>query len=246
MSAVPDLLRWRRVVLAALLLVAVAPRLDAQACHGMPARGGVAYEFGRHTVGTSHGLHAVWAGRRTALDVGGRIRDVSPTVSGQEAAAGFALVLGSQRYSVCPGLGLRYERLSWDVQPDASVDANALFIRGGVGLGVQLPDYKGLTAAPYVGVHYAFAVMVYRADGPDADPTLTPDTLSHVEIEYGLIGRYRFLIGGIAANRTSESEGNRPALARWIIGLTFAGNPSRRGTPSSPWIPGRRGTESRR
>jgi hypothetical protein len=44
-----------------------------------------------------------------------------------------------------------------------------------------------------------------------------------VQIEYGIFAHYRFLFAGIAAERTSETEGSRADLGRIIIGLTSSG-----------------------
>lgn len=221
--------------LAALLVSCLgASSLAAQVCHGTPARGGLAFEYAALSVGKSYGVAGALAGRRTALGLGLRMRDISTDVSGQEAALRFSLVLGSQRLSICPGIGLGYLRDKWEASNDISVTSHTLMARVGAGLGYELPEYRGVTLAPYASVHYEFAAKAHDVDVANGETDVTGDTLSHAQIEWGLVVRYKFLFAAFANNHSSDHPGY-PYMSRLLIGLARGGGSrsALRGAPVS-------------
>jgi len=211
---------------ALVALTAGASRLGAQVCNGTPNGKSVAYEYGRMSVGSSQGVSGTLAGGRTAIGAGFAIRDVGDDVSGQQGSLRFSLVFPAGKVSICPGLGLVYQHDTWDAPNDAKLTTHNLGARAGVGLGFEQEVYHGFSLAPYVVGQYEFAISVFDlkvTSSDEVDAQTTGDTTSHVQIEYGLIGRYHALYAGIAAHRTSDTDGIRPYMARFLVGFAFSG-----------------------
>lgn len=214
------------LVTATLFLVA-ASSARAQVCHGTPRRGGVAYEYAKLSVGNSHGVSGALAGGRTALGVTLRLREITSQRSGQEANVRFSMLFPASRLQICPGLGFGYQRDQTD-DAQLALTTTRLAARAGAGVGLEQHVYKGVNVIPFVVVQYEFALKHFKLNAP-GNQSESADTLSHVDIEYGLIGRYRFVYGGIAANRSSATEGVRPLAARYVVGLTFGSAGQTRG-----------------
>jgi hypothetical protein len=214
--------RTLMVVVVSVLVLSPSRRITAQACHGTPSGGSVGYEYGKMSVGQSQGLSGTLAGEHVALGAGVALRDLG-ALTGQQASLRFSLILPVLAVRICPGLGLLYQHDTWD-QGDASLTVHNLSLRGGAGLGLDRHVYAGFSVNPFVVTQYEFNIVALDFSPPSADSVqLTGDTLSRVQIEYGLIGRYRFLYGGIAAHRTSDQKGIRPYMARYILGVSFSG-----------------------
>jgi hypothetical protein len=187
------------------------------------------------SVGQSQGLSGTLAGQRVALGVGAAMRDLGE-LTGQQAALRFSVVLPLLAIRICPGVGLLYQHDTWD-QSDASVTVHNVSLRAGAGLGFEQHVFAGLSVNPFVVGQYDFTLTALDFEPSGADSSnvqLTGDTLSRVQIEYGVIGRYRFLFGGIAAHRTSDQKGIRPYMARYILGVSFSGLGGRAKREESP------------
>jgi hypothetical protein len=216
-----------RRVLALTIVAALATEakpIEAQACHGTPGGASVGYEYGKMSVGRSQGLSGALAGNRVALGAGAAVRDLGD-FTGQQASLRFSFILPVPGIRICPGLGLLYQHDTWD-RTDATLTAHNLSLRAGAGLGFEQHVAAGFSVNPFVVAQYDFTITAldFTPSGADsANVELTPDTLSRVQIEYGLIGRYGFLYGGIAAHRTGDQKGIRPYMARYIIGVSFSG-----------------------
>ena len=211
-----------RTILVSLTLsvVAGASPLAAQVCHGTPPRGGIAFEHGELSTGTSTGVNLAWAGRG-AFDATLRQRNLDNDRSGQEANVRFALTIGS-KIQFCPGIGLGFGRDEWDAGDGFSLTSNQLTGRAGIGVGMEQPLVAGISLIPFVVAQYEFTAIEYDVDAPaNAETEVTGDTLSHVDFEYGLMARFKILYGGIAAQRNTEVSGTRPYMARYVLGLTF-------------------------
>jgi hypothetical protein len=176
------------------------------------------------SIGTSQGVAGTLAGRHAALGVGFAARSVGE-ISGQQGSLRFSFGLPIGTLSLCPGIGLIYQHDTWDARDNVSVIAHNLSARAGAGLGFEQRIPGGFSISPFVVAQYEFALTVYDMDVSGNIPTttqVTGDTLSRAQLEYGIIGRYQFLYGGVAAHRTSDNKGNRPDAARWIIGVAFS------------------------
>lgn len=204
-------------IAAGLLLPATS---EGQLCHGLPAKS-IAFEYGRLAVGTSQGALATLGG----LELAARLRDISSTYSGHEGSLRYSVRIGSSRVQFCPSVGATYQRDTWDVSVGSSFTINALTLRGGGGIGFMQPVFRGVAVNPFVGVHYQFKATHFDAEGtPDENFEVSGDTLSEVEIEYGMMAHYRSFYGGVVAHRFAKYKGLAPYMARWIVGFSFSGS----------------------
>jgi hypothetical protein len=216
--------RTLSLVLVIALLSMTASPLNAQACHGTPSGGGVAYEYGKHGgLGTSHGVNAALGGRSLTFGLGARLLDISESVSGQEAHLRLSIGLPLSKLLVCPGIALGYSRSTWDAPEDISVTSQTASLRAGAGLGIEQEIYGGLAIIPFLVAQYEFALTYFEPKLPGAETDATGDSLSQVQLEYGIVARYRFVYAGIAVHRTADQEGSRPYMARYIVGFAFSG-----------------------
>jgi hypothetical protein len=210
---------------AALALVGLAPRVDAQVCHGTPAKGGVEYERGAHTVANSNGAAATIAGDRTSLNVRARVFDKSPDETHLGGDFRFAMQFHANRLAICPGLGLGYRRDVWTLPSGpwgtGSITTHGVAVRPGVAVGMAQPVYRGISLIPSLGVKYAYKLWYLSNDITPSEVTASGDTASAVEIEYGLTAQYRNVYLGWTALRDSDSNGLRPNEARFFLGLTW-------------------------
>jgi hypothetical protein len=125
--------------------------------------------------------------------------------------------------SICPGLGAGYQREEWEPESIEPVVSRTLSWRGGVSAGLEQHVYRGFVIAPFVGVHYQFDGSIVEVTAPGN--VAGGDSLSHIDIEYGLIGRFGAVFAGFSASRFTDG-GDRPYIARWLLGVAF-GSPAR-------------------
>ena len=205
------------------MLVGITTVVQAQICAGTPRGGGIAFEYGTSAVGHTQGLSASLGGGRHSFGAAYRHRTLEEDATGNEARIRYSLGFGAGPLQICPGLGLGFIRDTWNAQNDVTLHTSALSGRAGVGIGLEQAVYKGFAVIPFAVVHYEFTAIKFDLDAPAGTETdISGDTLSGVDIEYGLLARYKFVYGGIAAQRNTERSGNRPYLARWIVGFTFS------------------------
>ncbi len=201
-------------------LTTVAGVAQAQAaCHGTPRGLSLAYEYGRLTAGNSQGVALTLPKVRLAA----RVRDIDESLSGQEFDVRFSVPIGTSKFQVCPLLGATYGQDEWDFSTTSSMTTQTLALRAGAAVGGEFPVAAGLSAIPFVQVAYQFRAVKFDIDDAVGNIETSADTVSGVDIEYGLVGRYRNFFAGVAANRSDDTEGLRPYQARWILGFSFGG-----------------------
>ena len=201
-------------------LTTIAGAANGQAaCHGTPRGLAVAYEYGKLTSGNSQGIAVTLPGVRFAA----RMRDIDETLSGQEFDVRFSLPIGTSKFQVCPLLGVGYGRDEWEFSASSSMTTQTLALRGGAAVGGEFPLRAGLSAIPFLQVAYQFRAVKFDVEDAGGDVEASADTVSGMEIEYGLVGKYRNFFAGVAANRNKDTEGIRPYQARWILGFSFSG-----------------------
>ncbi|HEX9563327.1 MAG TPA: hypothetical protein VF981_05120 [Gemmatimonadaceae bacterium] len=233
-------LRSSRVLQAATLLVflTTAANAGAQTCRGTPRGGGLAFVRGQSFVGSTNGVAAAVAGGRFAID--GDYRSLTADaegVSGFDASVRFSLLLGGNNLLVCPSLGFVYNSEDWEFGDGGSLTTRTGSARAGLGLGYQREVYKGLSLIPFISADYDFTAIVFTLDpAEEGDEELSGDTLSRVNVQYGILAQYKFFYAGISADRYSDTKGDRPLLARWMVGITFGGSRSsqRRASVAAP------------
>lgn len=214
---------YRQTLIAATTAVMLlAVDVEAQSCIGRPERSSIALESTAYSIGNGIGGVASLTGKRTAIDVGIRARSIGDDVSGIGGGVRFSVIVPAAKFRICPGLGLGVVRDKWTVDASTSQTATTASVRAGAGFGIEQPVYKDVSVIPFVGVYYRFNATAISVDAPGETFT-TADSASHVQIEYGISARYRFLFVGIAAERTSDTEGSRADLGRIIVGLTSSG-----------------------
>ena len=213
----------RLVSFTIVALTAPLASLAAQLCYGTPSNGGLAFEHGKMNFGTTNGVSGAIAGKHVALGGGYRSMEIGPSVTGTNAGGRFAVVLGSSRLQVCPGLGVEYERQEWNRGTFGTANSRQLIGRAGIGFGLEQPVYEGVSVIPFAVIQYAFRAVDYTVDAPDSDVQESGDTTSTGDLEYGLLARYKFVYGGFAARHAMKSA--PPYVARWIIGVTFSAGP---------------------
>jgi len=206
----------------AVLSLVVPGMAGAQACHGTPRGTTLAYEYGKLNVGNTQGLAATFG----AVKLGARLRNIDDELSGKEADLRFSIPIGTARFQVCPLLGLGFQRDEWDFDLDSRLTTNMLTLKAGAAFGTEIQVAAGISAMPFVQVAYQFSAIHFDLEMPNSEPEVTGDTLSFVDIEYGLVGRYRNFFAGVAANRDTDSEGIHPYQARYIFGFSFSGGSS--------------------
>lgn len=206
--------------------------LQAQPCFGTPTRGGVAYERGSASYSSSNGVSAAYAGHRLSVGGGYRLRDRSAGITSNEGDFRFAVHVAAGRLMFCPNIGVGYAGESWKPETNVTFDTKRLIGRGGVGVGLEQPVYKGFAVIPFVSARYEFHVVYIDLTAPAGSTAESAgDTLSVVDIEYGLMARFKFLYGGLSLQRNSDSKGTRPYQSRLMLGVTFGGGGTSKGSP---------------
>lgn len=213
----------RRLCAVTAVALAVPVVAGAQAvCHGTPRGTTVALEYGKLNEGNTTGLAATFGGLR----LGARLRDIDDDLSGQEFDLRFSVPIGISRFQLCPLLGVGYQRDEWDFDANSTLTSQMVTLKAGAAIGAEFPVAAGFSAIPFLQLAYQFSAIKFDIEAPDSEPEVTGDTLSFVDVEYGLIGRYRNFFAGVAANWDTDSDGFRPYQARWILGFSFSGGSS--------------------
>ena len=202
-------------------------------CHGTPRGTTLAYEYGKLSGANTQGVAATFA----VVRVGARVRDIDESNSGNEFDLRVSVPIGTSRIQVCPLLGVGYLKDEWEIDAASTMTTQTLTLKGGASIGAEFPVAAGFSAIPFLQVAYRFSASKF-----DIEDQTTADTASVVDIEYGLVGRYRNLFAGVAANRDGDTEGVHPYQARWILGFSFSGGsrsshaaiPAVRGSPRKP------------
>ncbi len=203
-------------------------QLQAQACFGTPSRTNVAYEYGVLSFGQSNGVSAVLGGGRTSLGLAVRTGEIDDSdIQGGDLR--FSIKLPAGKVQICPALGVGYRSLTSDPSPNFSINAKTLSLRAGGGVGFEQEVFAGISLIPFVAARYEFSLTYINVDAANADPDdeISGDTLSGVDIEYGLTAVWKMLYVGIAAQRNQDS-GDRPYFARYVIGFTLGNNSKKR------------------
>jgi len=210
-----------RVPLGALAIVmmsaSTAITLPAQICRGTPRHGGVAYEPGKTTYGTSQGGSIALAGG-AAIGLSAHSLSVGSSNSGIDAALRFGLVFG-HKLQICPGIGLGFERNKWETQAGSSLTSYRATARAGLAAGYDYMVYKGFAIAPFVVVEYTYHGTYFDLHSGDYHPNNTGNTAGEAQAEYGIIAHYKHFYGGRAWDHRLVA--GRPFGARWMVGLGF-------------------------
>ncbi len=209
----------------AFAMAAISQVAHAQVCYGTPAHGGIAYERGIASLGQSNGGSATIAASHVAFSVGGRVLETIPTFTAQAADTRLSLQFGGARLSVCPGLGLGYQRDVWEPADAAAgkvtVTSQSAALRGGLSVGTEQRIPGGLSLIPFIGGRYAFHVWYIDTKVSKGEAVATGDTVSTVELGYGLTMRFRNVYLGWTADRDLGRKGTRPYESRLFLGLTW-------------------------
>lgn len=223
-SAMHSAPTFARFLFAAAVTFASTARIaHAQICHGAPSTSSVAYDRGSFTTGGSNGVTAALVAGRAAFTVGARAHQMQSGSSALGADGRLSIQMRANRLVICPNLGVGYLRSLWEPTGAAiSVTSHNVALRGGAALGLEQHVYRGVYVTPSLGARYAFKVW-YLSSDVDGEEVATGDTVSSVEIEYGLTARYRYAYLGWSALRDTDNKGNRPASARFFIGLALGG-----------------------
>ena len=216
-------LRSRHIVVAVVAAALLPGLAMAQPCHGTPRGTAFAYERGKYQLGNSNGISATFAGRRVAAGIDAAMRDYSSDFKGQQANVRLSLVLGSSRVQVCPGIRLGFARDKWEYAAGSDVRGTMVAAAGGINVGLEQRVAGDFSVIPFAGAFYRFAATGFSIGAANSENAVGGDTASTVAIEYGLVGRFRLVYGGIALERTSDTKGLNPGLARYIVGISISG-----------------------
>ncbi|NUQ11756.1 MAG: hypothetical protein HUU26_05405 [Gemmatimonadaceae bacterium] len=204
-------------VLTLFTLALVATEAQAQTCRGMPRGGGIAFVRGERFGGTTNGV----ALSKGAFALGFNSLGETQDVTAWDANLRFTLAMGG-KFQVCPALGFDYMNEDWDMGGGMSLKSRIGTAQAGVGFGYEHEFMDGLSVMPFLAVDYQFTAIVFSLDTPDSgEDELSGDTLSHFNVRYGGLVRYKSFFVGIAADRYSDTEGSRPHAARFYGGFAF-------------------------
>jgi hypothetical protein len=187
----------RRVASALLLLAASTAAVQAQICTGAPANGGVAYQNGAESFGTSHGGAASFTPGRVGLELSGRASTFGDDESGYAGAFRLSIGLGG-RLKICPTFGLGGERRTWDINASSQLTTNELSGRGGLGAGYELAIGKSAGVAPFAIVEYVHRVTHLDARIANTEPSNVGVQEGAGEATVGVLARYTRVYAGIA------------------------------------------------
>lgn len=198
--------------------------MHAQTCIGAAPSSSVAYAYGQTSASRGHGARLNLVGQRAAFGVGASALSMPPQTGAIESDAQVALQFRTNRFTVCPVLGLRYGRSAWEQEiVEQTITTQALGASGGVAVGLDQQVYGGVHVTPFLSARYRFQVFFLSSDAADDDAEYSGDTVSVVDLEYGLTARYRRFMMGWSATRNSDTQGTRPQSARFFLGLTWGG-----------------------
>jgi hypothetical protein len=201
----------------------------AQVCLGTPAGIAVAYEFGSRTVGKANGAAASLARGRTAWGLSYRHHDVQQDLTGHEGELRFSLVFPAKRLMLCPTLKLGAQRDTWNVTDDMTLKSNRLTIGVGGAAGLQQRlfwDY--LHIIPFLAIRYEFNAIAHQLDVAESENEITPDTISGMAFEYGVLVKFHgFHVGRVLHRRAGDGSTH---FGRFVMGYSWGAKPS----PASP------------
>jgi hypothetical protein len=157
--------------------------------------------------------------------IGAGFNSLSETngLSGWDANLRINIPLGG-RLQICPGLGFEFKTEEFAVENIGDLTTRTGSASAGLGFGFEQQVFKGVSLIPFAAVDYQFSAIVYSLDTPDnSEDELSGDTLSHFNITYGGLVKYKALYAGVSAERYSDTEGSRPYRARLLVGFAFGG-----------------------
>ena len=207
-----------RVTGAALLLAALSVPTHAQVCVGAPANGGISYQNGAESFGTSHGASASFTPGRMGLELSGRASDFGDDESGYAGAFRLTIALGG-RLKICPTFGLGGERRAWDITASSQLTTNELSGRGGLAAGYEFPIGKSAGIAPFAIVEYVHRVTHLDARIANTEPNDSGVQDGDTEATVGLLARYARFYGGIALAHPLKDAPT--TTRRLFIGVAF-------------------------
>ena len=205
-------------VIAGLTIFSAAANAQA-ACHGTPRGMTVAYEYGKLTGGNSQGV----AVTLPSLRLGARMRDLGDNYTGNEFDLRVSVPIGPSTLKICPLIGATYGKDEWNFDATSTMTSQTLALRAGGAIGGEFPVAAGFSAIPFVQVAYQFRAVKFDVEATSGNIETSADTVSGVDIEYGLVGRYRNFFAGFAANRSDDTKGIHPYQSRLIFGFSFSG-----------------------
>jgi hypothetical protein len=206
------------ILAAAMMSGAATTNLAAQVCHGTPNGGGVAYELGSLPFAeSSHGA-SLALGSSKVFGANFRMNDMGNDVSVMNGGVRFSLVFGKSALKICPGVGLGFQQESADPDPNVSVTGTTLAGRGHLGVGYEVPEYRGIGLIPFLVGTYQLAATRFQLDDGDAEVDDAGDVRSSFDVEFGGIARYKMVYLGWVQNLDVE---NGPYMGRLIVGFAF-------------------------
>jgi hypothetical protein len=208
----------RGTTVSAMLALAVTSPLHAQTCNGTPRFGGVDYEYEQRGIGTSQGAGLTLAASHVALNAAYRKSDLGTNLTGQTGETRVSVPIDAGVFLICPGLGLQYDQDVWNATQTETVTARTGTGRAGLSLGVNSLTHGDAQVIPFLGVDYSFAVRVFSLNATGAQNTTTGDTLSHIELNYGIVARFKFVYAGFESRRQGS---DRPFVTLWKAGFTI-------------------------
>jgi hypothetical protein len=225
-----SLFGWRVLPAVALFLVAAtAVDAGAQTCRGMPRGGGIALVRGDVYLGPTYGV----ALSKGIFGVGFNSLSGEAGNTAWDANLRFTLARGIGKFQVCPSLGLEYMNATSEFSDGSELTSRTGTAAAGVGLGFEQEVYNGISLIPFLALDYQFTAIAFSLDAPDdGESSLSGDTLSHVNIQYGGLAKYQSFYVGFSADRFSDTEGSRPYRARLFVGFAFGG--ASRSTRAAP------------
>jgi len=227
MTSLPDSRVFSAVTL--FLLAATSVDAGAQTCRGMPRGGGIAVVRGDVYLGSTYGVTL----SKGIFGAGFNSLSGEAGNTAWDANLRFTLARGIGQFQVCPSLGLEYMNATSEFSDGSKLTSRTGTAAAGVGLGFEQEVYKGISLIPFLGVDYHFTAIAFSLDAPDdGESSLSGDTLSHVNIQYGGLAKYQSFFLGFSADRFSDTKGSRPYRARLFLGFAFGGgNKSSRAAP---------------
>ena len=216
---------WRigRSLLLLTGLLSAAQVAEAQTCNGSPNGSSLAYEFGSMYHVSTQGAHASLVGSGMGLDASaGVISSSEFDVTGEQGSVRFSLLLGSKGKGlrICPGIGLGVLHQNLDVEPGVTVNQITAGGRASLGLGYLLPAYAGIELSPFVLGQYEYSATLYDLEDQQTDPNEAGDLRGQMELQYGLVARFKTLFVGFASHLTMDDPGGL-YLTRFMAGFTF-------------------------
>ena len=206
--------------LSGLFLIAIlsAGDLYGQACQGTPRGRGFWVERGDLNLGNTIGAGGALGGKNFSISAGFRHRDVSDDITGDEATLRLGPVMRAGIVQLCPVLTMSGRRDEWQVDSNSTLTSTRAAAAAGVGVGIELPIIGDFSVVPHAIGQYEYAGTYYQIDS--ANEVEEDGTHSgRVDIEFGLLGRFRFFYGGMRTHWSPDSK--YTYLTQWIAGVAF-------------------------